>query len=413
MLARHDRRKNHEKDNMLYQHLAIIAVFAFAYSAMAARFERSLIGGAITFMAFGVATGPFGFGWLAIDASGEDFRTIAELTLALILFVDASQANLGVLAKNFRIPQRLILIGLPLTILLGFGVGWLVFSDLPMVAIAILAAILAPTDAALGKAVVTNQSVPSEVREGLSLESGLNDGVCVPVFLTFLATATLGSGEQYEQGLFATLMIHELGIGAVVGTGLALVGTAFIGFCRRQQWTNESWLQLPVIALAIGSFATAQAFGGSGFIAAFVGGLVFGARMKKDKHALVQPAEGVSDAFALVTWVIFGAAVVGQAASGFTWEVVLYAICSLTIVRILPVLLALKGLALDRSEKLFIGWFGPRGLATCVFAVMVLDSGIRGGDVIVSTAVCTILLSIVAHGLSALPFVAILARKEA
>ncbi|MGA9253884.1 MAG: cation:proton antiporter, partial [Roseobacter sp.] len=157
----------------------------------------------------------------------------------------------------------------------------------------------------------------------------------------------------------------------------------------------------------------AQAFGGSGFIAAFVGGLVFGARMKKDKHALVQPAEGVTDAFALVTWVIFGAAVVGQAASGFTWEVVLYAICSLTIVRILPVLLALKGLALDRSEKLFIGWFGPRGLATCVFAVMVLDSGIRGGDVIVSTAVCTILLSIVAHGLSALPFVAILARKEA
>ncbi|WP_223427353.1 cation:proton antiporter [Tateyamaria pelophila] len=397
---------------MPYEPVAIIAIFAFAYSVLAARFERSLINGAVVFMGFGVAMGPMGLGFLEINATGGDFRTIAEITLALVLFVDASQADLGVLSKSRRIPQRLILIGLPLTILLGFGIGVLVFADLSLIGVAILATILAPTDAALGKAVVTNENVPVEVREGLSFESGLNDGVCVPVFLTFLAVATLGSNEQHEYGLLIKLLVEELGIGAVVGAGLALVGAYVVRLCRGAGWTTQSWLQIPVIALAIGCFATAQALHGSGFIAAFVGGLVFGGLIRTGKHELVRPAEGVSDVFALVTWVIFGVAIVGQALHGFTWEVVVYSVSSLTVVRILPVLLSLIGIALDTPEKLFIGWFGPRGLATCVFAVMVIDSGIPGAETIVSTAVCTIFLSVLAHGISARPFAILLARNE-
>jgi NhaP-type Na+/H+ or K+/H+ antiporter len=397
---------------MDYEPIAIIATFAFFYSVLAARFQHSKFGGAVAFMGFGLAMGPVGLGLLTINGTSSDFRAIAEITLALVLFADASQADMSVLRRSFRIPGRLILIGLPLTILLGFAFGVLLFDDLTMIEVAILAAILAPTDAALGKAVVTNKKVPAEIREALSFESGLNDGVCVPVFLTFLALATLETSHGGDSGLFLPLLVQELGIGALVGAAFAMGGAFVLRLFRKDGWATDSWVQIPVIALSIACFASAQMLHGSGFIAAFVGGLVFGAAMRRGKHELVRPAEGMSDVFALITWVVFGAAVLAPALRGITWEVILYAICSLTVVRMLPVFLSLAGTDLDTPKKLFIGWFGPRGLATGVFAVMVMDSGIAGAATIVSTAVCTILFSILAHGISSLPFVAALARKE-
>jgi len=388
----------------MYTDLTIIVLFIFVYSAVAGGLERTPIAGPIVFTVFGVAFGPVGLGWLSIDVDLEGLRTLAELTLALVLFADAANADLSVLGKSWRIPERLLLIGLPLTILLGFGFGVLLFQELGLLEIAILATMLAPTDAALGKAVVTNKDVPADVREGLGMESGLNDGICVPILLALLALAT--GAEQYRPGFTLAFFAEAIGIGLVVGVALTLAGAWLLRLCEGRGWVTESWRQLPVVTLAFSCFAVAQELGGSGFIAAFAGGLLFGTLARRERHGLLLAAEGTGDTLALLTWVVFGSGVVGQAVGYFSWTVLLYALLSLTLVRMLPVYLCLGGLPLRPEAKLFVGWFGPRGLASIVFGILVLDAHLPGGGTLAVTAVCTIVLSILLHGLTANPLVA-------
>jgi NhaP-type Na+/H+ or K+/H+ antiporter len=396
----------------MYENLTIMALFIFLYSMISGGLERTVFSGALVFAAFGLALGPLGAGVLQLSLGKEGLSTLAELTLAMVLFTDASNANLDMLKRSFHIPQRLLLIGLPLTILLGVGTGVLLFDSLTLMEIAILAAMLAPTDAALGKAVVTNEAVPSRIREGLNVESGLNDGICVPVLLLFLtlASATTQSGDTFS--LAVKLVVEEIGIGAGVGLGMAYIASRLLRFFNGQGWITESWRQLPIPALAVASYAIAQWSGGSGFIACFSGGLLFGALAKDHKGKLLLAAEGTGDTLALLTWVVFGAAVVGHSIGSISWQVILYAVLSLTVVRMLPVFLVLTGMKLRTDEKLFMGWFGPRGLASIVFAVMVLDADLPGGGTIAATAVCTIVLSVILHGISANPLIAALAARE-
>jgi NhaP-type Na+/H+ or K+/H+ antiporter len=249
------------------------------------------------------------------------------------------------------------------------------------------------------------------MREGLNVESGLNDGICVPILLVFLALATASGGEGSTSMLAIRLVAEAIGIGVAVGVGLAFLGARLLKMFADRGWVTETWRQLPVPALAVACFAGAQALGGSGFIACFAGGLLFGWIAKDHRHKLLLAAEGTGDTLALLTWVVFGAVVIGQSLGSFSWQVVLYAVLSLTIVRMLPVFLVLTGLKLQSNEKLFMGWFGPRGLASIVFALMVLDEHLPGGDIIIMTAVCTIVLSVIGHGISANPLIASLAAQ--
>ncbi len=395
----------------MYQNLAILAVFVFLYSLVCGGLERTPINGAIVFTAFGLILGPLGFGVLRFNVDAEGLRTLAELTLALVLFTDASNANLHELKRSFHIPQRLLLLGLPLTILLGFALGFFIFDGLTLVEIAIIATMLAPTDAALGKAVVTNDSVPANIREGLNVESGLNDGICVPILLIFLALVSGSGGEGGASMLAVKLMVEAIGIGVAAGAGLTFLGVLLLKRCSDRGWITESWRQLCVPALAVTCFAVAQWLGGSGFIASFVGGMLFGGTAKENKHNFLLAAEGTGDTLALITWVVFGAGVVGQSIGSFSWDIVLYGLLSLTVVRMVPVFLVLAGMNLPAGEKLFIGWFGPRGLASIVFAVIVLNEHLPGGDTISMTAVFTIIMSVIAHGLSANPLVALLVKR--
>jgi NhaP-type Na+/H+ or K+/H+ antiporter len=396
----------------MYENLALIGAFVFLYSLLSGWLERTPVSGAVVFTAFGLAFGPLGLGILTLTVDAEGLRTLAELTLAMVLFTDASGANLGVLTRNRRIPTRLLLFGLPLTILLGFGAGVLLFRDLTLLEVAILATMLAPTDAALGKAVVKDESVPPEIREGLNVESGLNDGVCVPILFIFLALAASHGAEGLPSRFALTLVAEEVGIGSAVGLGLAAVGAWLIRRSAARSWVTHTWRQLPVVALALLSFSLAQWLGGSGFIACFVGGLLFGSLAKHDKHALLVAAEGTGDTLALVTWVVVGAAVIGQNREFLRWDAALYAVLSLTVVRMGPVFLSLSGMNMRSGEKLFVGWFGPRGLASIVFAVIVLNEHLAGGRTIVLTVIYTIILSIVAHGLSAQPLISWLASAR-
>lgn len=395
----------------MYENLAILAAFVFLYSLVGGGLEKTPINGAVVFTAFGLIFGPLGLGFLNLNVDADGLGVLAELTLALVLFTDAANANLRELKHSFHIPQRLLLIGLPLTLLLGFVAGVLVFDGLTLLEIAIIATMLAPTDAALGKTVVTNAAVPSKIREGLNVESGLNDGICVPILLIFLALATSVEVQGGTAMFVLTLVVQAIGVGVVVGVGLTFLGVQLLTRFAEHGWVTKSWQQLPVPALAVTCFAVAQWLGGSGFIACFAGGMLFGGLEKQHKPKLLLAAEGTGDTLALITWVVFGAVIVGQSLGSFSWQVVIYALLSLTIVRMLPVFLALAGLKLNSDEKLFMGWFGPRGLASIVFAVIVFNSHLPGGSTILMTAVCTILLSIVAHGLSANPLIAALRAR--
>lgn len=388
----------------MYEALALLAVFVLIYSSVGGGIERTPISGPIIFTAFGLLVGPLGLDLLSLEVNGETIRILAELTLALVLFTDAAGADLGVLRKTWGLPTRLLFLGLPLTILLGFGVGVLVFNDLSLFEVALLATMLAPTDAALGKGVVTNPAVPNGVRQGLNVESGLNDGICVPVLFLFLALALGHGGDQSTSSLAFSLVAKEIGIGLVVGLALTAGTVWLLRLCHRRQWISHTWIQFPVVGLAVGCFATAQVLGGSGFIAAFVGGLLFGVRLKDYRDALLRAAEGMGDTFGLLMWVIFGAAVVSLAFSYFSWSIVLYAVLSLTLIRMLPVFVSLAGLGVSIEGKLFMGWFGPRGLASIVFGVIVLHANLPNGHVLAHVMVWTVILSILLHGVTANPW---------
>jgi NhaP-type Na+/H+ or K+/H+ antiporter len=318
---------------------------------------------------------------------------------------------MGVLRKSEALPIRLLLIGLPLTILLGWGLGVLLVDKLSLIEVALMATLLAPTDAALGKAVVTNEAVPDEIREGLNVESGLNDGICVPILFVFLAIASDKAGDKGPWELALKLVAEEIGIGLAVGLGLALLAVALLKFAKEEGWLTPTWIQVPVVALALGCFAVAQLIGGSGFIAAFSGGLLFGALARQNRDQFLRAAEGTGDTLALITWVIFGSAVVGQAVGNFSWLILLYSFLALTVIRMLPVFLALTGTGMSAESKLFVGWFGPRGLASIVFAIIVVEDRLPNSGLIAMTAVCTIIMSIVGHGVTANPWANAFGRR--
>ncbi len=388
----------------MYEIIAIIGLFVFAYGVIASRLGRTPINGPVVYLAFGVIAGPLGLGFLHVNIDGEGIRTVAELTLALVLFTDASNADLGVLRRTFHLPQRLLFIGLPLTIALGVGVGRLLFPDMGMLEIAILATMLAPTDAALGKAVVTNKVVPATVREGLNVESGLNDGICVPILFTFLALASHSAGGGSTSGLAGRLMAENIGIGVLVGAGAAFVAARALRMSSQRGWIEEPWVGVPIPALAFACFALTQLAGGSGFIACYTGGLLFGGLCREHKAEALEGAEGLGEVFSLVTWLVFGAAFVFQHPGVVDWRVIVYALLSLTAVRMLPVFISVIGFGLRFDAKLFLGWFGPRGLASIVFLVIVSDKNLPANDTIIAVTVATVVLSILAHGLTANPF---------
>jgi len=397
----------------MYQNAAFLAAFLLIYSAVAGRIERSLISGPIVFTVVGLLLGPDGLGVLRTEITGEGLRLLAELTLAMVLFTDAANADFGVVRANLGLPERLLGIGLPLTIVLAFLLAAIVFPSLDILEMALLATILAPTDAALGKPVVANPMVPAVMREALNLESGLNDGICVPIVVILLGLAVGTQIEGGTMGHVAWVVVEEIGIGLIAGLGLTWLTIRMLSFAEERGWISEHWVEIPIVALAAVCFAAAQAAGGSGFIACFVGGLLLSGLGARHKAELLRGAEHMGEALALLTWVVFGGIVIPRMIDRVTWPAVVYAGLSLTVVRMLPVFLCLIGTRTSASDKLFIGWFGPRGLATIVFAILVLDANLPGNDTMMVTASWTVILSIVAHGVTANPLVkAIGMRRE-
>jgi NhaP-type Na+/H+ or K+/H+ antiporter len=394
-----------------YLHIATLAGFALVYLAFAGLLQRIAFSGALAFATFGLLVGPHVVGLLELNADPDSYRLLVELTLAAVLFGDAAQADVGVLRAAYRAPLRLLAVSLPLTIGAGLVLAIGLFPDFSWIEAALLATVLAPTDAALGKAVVVDKRVPARIRETLNVESGLNDGICVPVLLLFLLLAT-GMPDGGAPAALVRFALEEIGVGALVGSGVAVIAHLLLDRTLRRGWTSREAIPFMASALALLAFALAPILGGSGFIAAFIGGFVWGRLRRRAGGPEVEFDEALGGLLGFVTWVIFGGIVVAPVLLQLDLRTFLYAIASLTMVRMVPVALALGGLPFSWPEKLFIGWFGPRGLASIVFVIMVLQADLADDARIAAVAATTILLSVVLHGLTAAPLAARFGQKE-
>ena len=395
----------------MYLPLAILTAFAFLYSILAGRLEKTPVSGPIVFIAFGLLMGPLGTGWLSLNVTTTELRVLADLVLALLLFSDAASVNKTALKSDVHLPLRMLLIGLPGVIACGFLFAWLMFDSLTFWEMAILATMLSATDAALGKMVVTSKSVPAHIRMSLNVESGLNDGICVPILFLFLALATANSGINDTTSLAVQLVVTEIGIGILAGLVVTAVGIGLILQALKLGWITRMWGQLPITMLSLACFAVAQSLHGSGYIAAFVGGLLFGYLARRRAHKLVLDTEGVGETLGMLTWILFGSVVIPDVIDAFSWQILGYSLLSLTVIRMLPVMLSLLCTKEPIRNRLFMAWFGPRGLASIVFAIIVLGQALPGAEQLSVVVSCTVLLSAVLHGISATPFAAMLNRR--
>jgi NhaP-type Na+/H+ or K+/H+ antiporter len=382
--------------------LATIAALLIGYATVSRRLERLNVSGAMLFTTAGLLVGPV-LGLLDLQVRGEQVKLLAEITLTLVLFADASRISLPALRHEFAVPLRLLGIGLPLTIVAGALIGAAVIPGVSFAEALVLAIVLACTDAALGQAVVSDERVPSRIRQGLNVESGLNDGLCVPLFFIAIAFAETDAGTASAHSA-SQLVFEQIGYGLVGGVAAGALGGLALQLAARRRLIEPHWLQILSVASALLAAGVASALGGSIFIAAFTGGFLFGALRRDTGGEVSYLVDEGGELFNAVTFIVFGAVILGPLLDELTWQIVLYAVLSLTVVRMLPVALAMLGTGARRPTLAFLGWFGPRGLASIVFAVILIDdTKLPHLHTLLLAITVTIALSVYAHGLTARP----------
>jgi NhaP-type Na+/H+ or K+/H+ antiporter len=381
--------------------LAIVAALVFGWGTLSARLERFDVTAPITFVVAGLLLTHGPLALLGVEPSNELIKDLAEFTLALVLFSDASRVGLHEFRADAGLYLRLLGVALPVTIGLGTLLALALLGDSNIWLALLVGAALAPTDAALGAGMMANPAIPARIRRLINVESGLNDGIATPFVSIAIAGAATG-GELAGHGPGAATA--ELAVGLLVGVALGGAGGLLMNAARRRGWTAEGFAGSAVLGLAVCAYASGVALHGNGFIAAFVGGLAYGTASGRRGEPLVPFVEETGALVSLLVWLTFGAVAVAPAVEGLTWQIVLYAVLSLTVIRMVPVAVALIGTGLDRATVVLVGWFGPRGLASVVFALLALeDLGSDTAHNAVAVITITVMLSVVTHGATANP----------
>ena len=382
--------------------LALFAAALFAYALVSRRVSTTMVTGPMLFAVLGLVVGPEGLDIITVELDTEFVQLLLEGTLVLVLFADAAVIDVRAARREAFLPGRLLGIGLPLTMVAGVLAALVLFDQIGVWEAMVIAVILAPTDAALGQAVVSNQSVPAMVRQGLSVESGLNDGIAVP----FLTIAIAGAAnEMATGGEIVHVFAAEIGWAVVAGLLVGWAGAALLKAAGSKGWVARDWRLLVAPVLAMLAFALADPIGGSGFIAAFVGGITFGHLVRDVYPDICDFSEGFSHLLTVVVFFVFGALLLGPSLPLISWQMVAFGAASLTVVRMVPVAIALFGTGMRFRSISFIGWFGPRGLASLVFAGTVVVEAEPDKAAFIVAAVSTVVaMSIVAHGVTAVPW---------
>jgi NhaP-type Na+/H+ or K+/H+ antiporter len=391
--------------------LAVLASVIFLFGLVSRRLEGTFLTAPLVFVAAGVILGPAGLALVELKLDDHSVLLLGEIALAIVLFTDAARTNLSALRQNEVLPLRLLGIGMPLTIALGTFVATLVLTDLTFWEAAIVGTVLAPTDAALGQAVVNNPRVPIRIRQALNVEAGLNDGLSVP-FLALFLTLAVAEEELQSASYWIRFALEQVGLGVLVGVGVGLAGGWLVSWASKREWMTESFERLVLLALAIIAWALADQIGGNGFIAAFVGGLVVGPTVERVGEQLLRFTEAEGQLLNLSVFFVFGVLVIGLI-QPLSLQVALYALLSLSVIRMLPVAVSLAGTHLRSVSVLFMGWFGPRGLASIVLGLIVVSEAplLAGREQIELVVALTVLVSVLLHGFTAAPLSTAYARR--
>jgi NhaP-type Na+/H+ or K+/H+ antiporter len=380
---------------------ALTALVVFAWGLFSARLARADLSAPIVFVVVGLLLSE-GMRAIDPDVSHEVIKVLAEVTLVWVLFADAARVGLKELRADTGLYARLLAGGLPLTIAAGALLAMVMLDGMSFWLALLVGAALAPTDAALGAAVMSDPAVPERIRRVLNVESGLNDGIATPIVSVAIAGAA--AAESVEGTLSVGGAFTELLIGLAVGIVAGVVGGRAMRLARRRGWASEDFAGPAVLALALATYAITLQFGGNGFVAAFVAGLTFGESAGRGGPKEVFYVEQTAGLVSLLTWLLFGAVAVPVILREANWSLLGYALLSLTVVRMLPVALALTRSGLSLPTVTFVGWFGPRGLASIIFALLALEELHAGAERAVAVIGLTVLISVFAHGLSAKPF---------
>lgn len=385
--------------------LFLTALLLFLFGLVSRLSGRSFVTGPMFFMVVGILLSPLGFNIFEFQYEAPAIRMIAEVALIIILFIEASKIHISHLGKTLSgIPARLLLIGLPLTMALGTAVAWVMFPSINIWLIALFALILSPTDAALAQAVVKNENIPARIRESISIESGLNDGIVLPLILVSIAVLAEGSQVIDGSGRWVYFMALQLGLGPIIGGLVGLVGGKIVDKAVAKGWMEPTFQRLAAISLALLAYAFAELVHGNGFIAAFFSGLLLGAKTPVVRERIQEFGEAEGRILSLFIFLILGLVGVPAAVPHLDGLLLLYALLSLTFIRMVPVALSLLGSGLDRYAVFYIGWFGPRGIASILYLLIaVSELGAEGHERGISVIVITVAISIVLHGISAAP----------
>jgi len=401
----------------MHEHLTIlvISLVIIGYGYFSKLLNRWNISGPMVFVAIGIFLSPLGIGKELVRPNAEAVQIVAEIALIMVLFSDAASINLAHLKKNWRLPSRLLFVAMPISIVLTFFTAKFLFNNEEPSSyyLLLLALILAPTDAALGKAVVSDKSVPEVVRDTINVESGLNDGIVFPVLLMLLAII-LGDSSHSESGGAFSYIAKQILFGAIAGSLVGYLGAKLGRFATTRGWIAHQYYNLIPLALAIFAFYLAEHFGGNGYISAFFGGLLLGNSDKTLKEHTEEFAESEGELLVMVSFLIFGLVFVPISLPYWDIKTFIFALLSLTILRMLPVVIGFGRFKLDLSTRLFIGWFGPRGIASILYILVAVHQlgGVEGHEKIFAVATLTILLSILLHGLSAKPLAKLYAKSH-
>ena len=382
-----------------YAIFVAITSLVIVYSLFAKRIGQVSITGPMYMLFFGFCFAYFFSVPNHLEFDVSAFQIYIELTLALILFGDAAKAKISVLTHSYVYPLLLLLIAMPLTFLFGTYIGTILFPDEPFIHLALLAIILTPTDAALSSNFIDNQKIPAQTREAVNVESGLNDGLAVPVFLLLLYSAS----NQQTLNLTNTLMIavKEIGVAVIVAVIVSVLVFKLVIFSEKYRLYNKQNEVFICVAIAILIFLIAQLFGGSGFFAAFTAGLLFDFKFKRAfKPQRLSNAHALANTCALIIWFIFGNFAFNYLIDGVSLLVLVYSLCALTVMRVIPVLLSLLFTKLNLKQRFLLAWFGPRGLASVVFTLILLQQLEGVSEQLIDIAILTIILSVFLHGIS-------------
>lgn len=392
--------------------VVVFILLVYVYSLLSRRLEGTILTLPLVFSVAGIVLILVAPGLVRNEVEGEVWLVLAEITYAIVLFNGATRVNLRVLRGQMQLPGRLLVIGLPLTILLGMLVAALALPELSLWEAGALACILASTDTALAELIVRSPRVPACIREALNAESGLSDGLVIPFFMLFISL--IKADAAGPGSVFLRIAVQQIGFSIPIGVAIGFAGGWLLGLARRRGWASAPFQQIAMIALAPLCWILAEPIGASPFIAAFAAGLALQVGFRDASEGIVEFSENEGRLLHMFVFFLFGTSA-GSALGEVHLAPVLYAILSLTLVRVLPVAISMIGTRLSAASVLFMGWFGPRGLASIVLGLVTVEQEVQaaGASLVRLGLMATVLLSIFAHGLSALPGIRLYARQIA